>query len=150
MIGAPGARSHSGTVVLGLTGGIGMGKTWAATAFRHFGVPVFDSDKAVHKLLGVGGGAVDAVLKKFPDAGVNSKTNLAIDRNKLGNVVFKDAKKLRTLESILHPLVENLQKNFIAHHARRRTRLVVLDIPLLFETGGETKTDFVVCVYAPK
>ena len=150
MNGASGARSYSGPVVLGLTGGIGMGKTWAAMAFRYFGVPVFDSDKAVHKLLGVDGGAVGAVLKKFPDVGINTKTKPAIDRNKLGNIVFNDVKKLRELESILHPLVEKMQKDFIAHHARRRTSLLVLDIPLLFETGGETKTDFVVCVYAPK
>ena len=150
MNGALGAKSYSGPVVLGLTGGIGMGKTWAAMAFRHFGIPVFDSDKAVHKLLGVNGGAVDAVLKKFPDVGIKKENKFIIDRNKLGDIVFNDVKKLRALEFILHPLVEKLQKKFIAHHARRRTRLLALDIPLLFETGGETKTDFVACVYAPK
>ncbi|MDH5187766.1 MAG: dephospho-CoA kinase [Rhodospirillaceae bacterium] len=147
---SPISGHYSGPLVLGLTGGIGMGKTWAALAFRHFAVPVFDSDKSVHKLLGPNGAAVAAVIKKFPSVGVDNKTTVFVDRKKLGDIVFSDVKKLRALEGILHPLVEGMQKAFIAGHARRRTRLVVLDVPLLFETGGETKTDYVACVYAPQ
>ena len=86
-------------IVLGLTGSIGMGKTTAAAAFRHFGVPVFDADGFVHDLLSVGGGAADKVAAAFPSALVGG----AIDRKKLGDLVFDDDGALEKLESILHP-----------------------------------------------
>ncbi len=135
----------SGPFVLGLTGAIGMGKTQTAAVFSMFGVPVFDSDGAVHALLAPGGQASKDVAVMFPHAVVDG----VIDRKKLGSIVFKSAEKLHSLEAILHPLVEDMQKQFIATHARRRTKAVVLDIPLLFETGSDVKTDMVACVYAP-
>ena len=131
--------------MLGLTGGIGMGKTQTAAGFLMLGVPVFDSDKAVHKLLAPGGKANKDVAVMFPLAVVDG----VIDRKKLGGIVFKNSEKLHSLEAILHPLVEDMQKKFIATHARRRTSAVVLDIPLLFETGADVKTDMVASVYAP-
>ncbi len=131
--------------MLGLTGAIGMGKTQTAAGFLMFGVPVFDADKAVHMLLSPGGKASKDVAVMFPLAVVDG----VIDRKKLGHIVFKSIEKLHSLEAILHPLVEDMQKKFIATHARRRTPAVVLDIPLLFETGADAKTDMVVCVYAP-
>lgn len=114
-------------------------------AFTLFGVPVFDSDKAVHGLLGPGGGAAKEVAAMFPKA----ITKGLVDRKKLGDIVFNNSEQLSDLEAILHPMIEHLQKKFIAFHARRRTRLVVLDAPLLFETGADLKTDLVACVYAP-
>lgn len=147
---SPTRRRYAGPFVLGLTGGIGMGKSWVASVFSIHGVPVFDSDKSVHKLLGVGGAAVEQVLKIFPGAVITKKAGMFVDRKKLGDIVFNDVDKLHKLELILHPLIEQQQKKFIGFHARLRTRLVVLDIPLLFETGGDIKTDLVACVYAPR
>ncbi len=135
----------SGPFILGLTGAIGMGKTQTAAVFSMLGIPVFDSDSSVHGLLGPDGGAGKDVAVMFPGAVAGG----VIDRKKLGDIVFKSSEKLRSLEGVLHPLVEDMQKKFIATHARRRTKAVVLDIPLLFETGSETKTDMVACVYAP-
>lgn len=131
--------------ILGLTGSIGMGKSWAANAFRRCGLAVHDADKTVHTLLGPGGAAVDEVARAFP----GMKKNNAIDRKKLGALVFANPEKLAKLEAILHPLVFMAQRAFIAAHARRRTRAVVLDIPLLFETSGQLKTDAVCVVSAP-
>ena len=131
--------------ILGLTGSIGMGKTFAAGGFRRLGVPVHDSDAAVHALMARGGAAVSAVAASFP--GVVSEG--AVDRKKLGAQVFGDHAALRRLEAILHPLVRAQETRFLKFHARLRTRLVVLDIPLLFETGGERRCDAVCVVSAP-
>lgn len=131
--------------ILGLTGSIGMGKSWAANAFRRAGFPVHDSDQTVHHLMGVGGAAVDGVAKAFEGVMKNNE----IDRKKLGAIVFANPEKLAKLEAILHPLVFAAQHAFVAAHARRRTRAVVLDIPLLFETGSENKTDAVCVVSSP-
>lgn len=132
-------------VILGLTGSIGMGKTTAATAFRSFGVPVHDADSAVHRLMEPGGGAVRAVLAAFPEAEVNGR----IDRRILGDIVYRNKSKLKQLERILHPLVRKSTRQFLGRAARARERLVVLDIPLLFETGGEARCDAIVVVSAP-
>jgi len=132
-------------VILGLTGSIGMGKTVAAMAFRRFGVAVYDADKVVHTLMAQGGAAEAAVMDAFPDAAKDG----AIDRQALGAIVFADDWRLQQLENILHPLVRQKQIAFLAAVARRRERLVVLDIPLLLETGGEARCDGVVVVSAP-
>lgn len=132
-------------LVIGLTGSIGMGKTTVANMFRGLGIPVHDSDAVVHRLLGKNGGAVAAVAREFPDAVVNG----AVDRRTLGNRVFADKRALARLESILHPMVREHQKRFLADTRRRRKPLAVLDIPLLFETGGERRCDLVVAVSAP-
>ncbi len=132
-------------VVLGLTGSIAMGKSTAAETFRSFGVPVFDADAAVHRLLGPGGAAVGPVNEAFPDcAGPR-----AIDRSKLGRRVFGDPAALRRLEAILHPLVRAGQDRFLARCRARGERVAVLDIPLLYETGAERRVDAVAVVSAP-
>lgn len=133
-------------VILGLTGSIGMGKTTVAAMFRRLGIPVHDADAAVHALTAAGGAAVDAVARAFPGVVVEG----AVDRRALGRVVFGDVKALRRLEAILHPLVRARERRFLALQARRRAPLVVLDIPLLYETGGEERCDAVVVVSAPR
>lgn len=133
-------------IVLGLTGSIGMGKTTAAAAFRQVGVPVFDADAAVHRLLARGGGAVAEVEAAFPDVVRGG----AVDREALGRRVFGDAGALEKLEGIVHPKVRASRTRFICLSASRGERLVVLDIPLLFETGGEAECDFICVVSAPR
>ena len=132
-------------VILGLTGSIGMGKSWASEAFRRFGVPVFDADGAVHRLLGESGEAVAEVEAAFPGVAAGG----VVDRKALGALVFEDARALSTLEHILHPLVREKEKAFLKRQSRARRRLAVLEIPLLFETGAEGRCDAVVVVSAP-
>jgi len=131
--------------VLGLTGSIGMGKSSAATMLRRLGLPLHDSDATVHRLLGRGGAAVDAVEAAFPGVVVEG----AVDRRRLGARVFGDPAALRRLEGILHPLVRAEARGFLARWRRARRPLVVLDIPLLYETGGEALCDAVALVTAP-
>jgi dephospho-CoA kinase len=132
-------------IVLGLTGSIGMGKSTAAAMLRGMGVPVHDADAAVHKLLGPGGKALAAVGAAFP--GVVGPAG--VDRLKLGAIVFKDAAALKRLEAILHPMVRDDERRFLAAMRRRRADVVVLDIPLLYETGGDRRCDAVIVVTAP-
>jgi len=131
--------------ILGLTGSIGMGKTVAAGDFRRLGLPVHDSDAAVHALMARGGAAVADVGTAFPGIVRDG----AVDRGALGKRVFGDDVALRTLEAILHPMVRRRERAFLGLHARLRTPAVVLDIPLLFETGGEERCDAVCVVSAP-
>jgi len=132
--------------ILCLTGSVGMGKTTAARMLRRLGVPVHDADAEVHRLLGRGGAAVPAVAKAFPGV----KTGSAIDRAALGRIVFSDPAALKRLEKILHPLVRKAERAFLAKARRQRQPLVVLDIPLLFETRGEGTCDGVIVVSAPE
>ena len=131
-------------VILGLTGSIGMGKSTAASLLRRQGVWVHDADATVHRLFAKGGAAVTPVGRAFPGVVRNG----AVDRAALGKRVFGDAKALRRLETIVHPLVRAHTDRFLAAAARARRRLVVLDIPLLLETGGG-RSDAVVVVTAP-
>lgn len=133
-------------VVLGLTGSIGMGKSTAAAALRRMGVPVHDADAAVHAMLQPGGEAEAAVMRAFPEAA----TAAGIDRRALGDRVFADRAALHRLERILHPRVRRAAERFVRRHRLRRTPVVVLDIPLLFETGGERLCDAVIVVSAPR
>ena len=132
-------------IVLGLTGSLGMGKSTAAAMLRRLGVPVHDADAVVHRLLGRRGAAVAAVAREFPQTLADDR----IDRAALGRRVFGDPAALRRLEAILHPLVRAEEKRFLAAARRRRAPAVVLDIPLLFETGGERRCDGVIVVSAP-
>lgn len=132
--------------VLGLTGSIAMGKTWGSKCFRHAGVPVHDADACVHALLAPQGEAVAAVAAAFAD--VRSHDG-GVDRLKLAARVFGDDAALDTLEAILHPMVRRRQRAFLAAHARRAVPLVVLDVPLLYETGGVTRVDAVAVMTAP-
>lgn len=131
--------------ILGLTGSIGMGKSATARMFMRLGVPVFDADAAVHVLLGKGGRAVRRVEAQFPGVTVDG----AVDRVALGPRVFGQPAELRKLEAILHPMVGQMQRQFLAAACRRRLPLVVLDIPLLFEGRGEERCDATAVVSAP-
>lgn len=131
--------------VIGLTGSIGMGKSTAAAMFRRLGVPVHDSDAAVHRLLGRGGAAVRLVEEAFPGVARNG----AVDRAELGRRVFGNPAALRRLEAILHPLVRKAAARFVARARAQRRDLVVLDVPLLFETQGDRRCDVTVVVSAP-
>jgi len=132
--------------ILGLTGSIAMGKSTASQIFRSFGVPVFDADAAVHDLFRPGGAAVHPVLTAFPDCGLSDG---GIDRKALGQAVFGDDKALRRLERIVHPLVRQTQRRFLIQQASARHPLAVMDIPLLYETGGDKLMDAVAVVSAP-
>jgi dephospho-CoA kinase len=132
--------------VIGLTGGIGMGKSTAAQAFRRARVPVFDADAAVHRLQARGGRAVAAIGAAFPGSVVDG----AVDRAKLRAAVLGKPAALRLLESILHPMVRQAERAFIARARRTGKRAVVLDVPLLLETGGHRRVDSVVVVSAPR
>jgi dephospho-CoA kinase len=132
-------------VIIGLTGSIGMGKSTAADLFRRLGVPVHDADAEIHRLLRDDRGAIAAVGRAFPGSVVGGR----VDRRKLGAMVFGRKPALKKLEAILHPLARRGADRFLARHARAHARVVVLDIPLLFETGGGTRVDHVVVVTAP-
>ncbi|PVE24697.1 dephospho-CoA kinase [Microvirga sp. KLBC 81] len=130
------------TFVLGLTGSIGMGKSATANLFRRLGVPVHDADAAVHALYR--GRAAPLIEKAFPGTVVEG----VVDRRKLGQAVLNSAEKLKLLESIVHPLVREEEENFLAR-VSTTSSLAVLDIPLLFETGGDRRCDAVLVVSAP-
>lgn len=130
-------------IVLGLTGSLGMGKSTTARFFAEEGVPVHDADAAVHRLYA--GDAVAPVLAAFP----GSSSNGAIDREKLARRVLGDPAALKKLESIVHPLVQREEQRFLAAARDSGAKIAVLDIPLLFETGGEKRVDAVVVVTAP-
>ena len=132
-------------IILGLTGSIGMGKTTAARAFRRLGIPTYDADAAVHAITEAGGEAVPLVRARFPDAVAGG----AVDRARLGEAVFDDAAALAELEAILHPIVRRRRDRFLKFNSAAGRRLVVLDIPLLFETGGDRNCDAVAVVSAP-
>jgi dephospho-CoA kinase len=132
--------------VIGLTGGIGMGKSTAAGVFRRARIPVFDADLTVHRLQAKGGRAVKAIEAAFP----GTTKDGAVDRNALRHAVFGTSEALTRLEHILHPMVEAEERAFVARARRAGKRAVVLDIPLLFETKGDRRVDTVVVVSAPR
>jgi dephospho-CoA kinase len=132
-------------IVLGLTGSIAMGKSTAASMFRRLGVPVWDADGVVHALFGRGGAAVVGVSAAFPGVVRDGR----VDREALGRRVFGDPAALVRLEDIVHPLVYAEQRRFLARQRRAGRRLVVLDVPLLFESDGDRACDKVAVVSAP-
>jgi dephospho-CoA kinase len=131
-------------IVLGLTGSLGMGKSTTAQLFADEGVPVFDADAAVHRLYQ--GAAAPLIEQAFPGTTAGGR----VDRARLAERVVGNAEALNKLESIVHPLVRAAQKEFLAAAARTGAAVAVLDIPLLFETGGEQRVDKVVVVSAPE
>src|ERR1041385_939459 len=133
-------------IILGLTGSIGMGKSTAAANLRRLGVPLFDADAVVHRLIGRGGAAVRRVEEAFP--GVQNEGG-AIDRQRLAQRVFGHPEELRRLEAILHPMVRAAERRFVARARARGDKLIVLDIPLLYETRGTGRCDYVLVVSAP-
>ena len=133
-------------IILGLTGSIGMGKSTAATTLQRLGIPLFDADRVVHRLLAPGGAAVAPVAAEFHDV---RTADGGIDRTRLGQRVFSDPKALFRLERIIHPMVEAGEKRFLGFCRARRVPIVALDIPLLFESGSERRCDYVLVVSAP-
>ncbi|MCD1624983.1 MAG: dephospho-CoA kinase [Paracoccaceae bacterium] len=127
------------TFVIGLTGSIGMGKSTTARQFAEQGCAVWDADAAVHRLYTAGGAAVAPLAAIFPDAVIDG----AISRNVLKSIIGQNPQALMKIEKIVHPLVAKDRADFIAS---TESDIIVLDIPLLFETGGEARVDATVCV----
>jgi dephospho-CoA kinase len=133
----------TGPFILGLTGSIGMGKSTVSGMFEDLGVPVFDADKVVREMQGPGGSLVPAIETAFPGTtGPNG-----IDRAKVGAAVFGDPAALSRLEGIVHPAVREARREFLRKHSA--AKLVVFDIPLLFERGGVEEVEAVLVVSAP-
>ena len=135
----------SGPFVLGLTGSVGMGKSTVAAMFRDAGIPVWDADAAVHRLYAPGGAGSRAVQALAPEA----MRDGGVDRAALRNWVGSHPGRLSALENAVHPLVAADRAAFLADHSARGTALVVLDIPLLFETGADALADATLVVTAP-
>ena len=131
--------------LIGLTGSIGMGKTQTAALFEEEGVSRYDADAAVHGLYEVGGAAVGPIGEMFPEAVRDG----AVDRAALGQIVLKDGARLAALEKVVHPLAGATQVDFLNAQIAAGATHVLLDIPLLFETGGHEFVDCVVVVSAP-
>ncbi len=129
--------------ILGLTGSLGMGKSTTAKFFAEEGVPVHDADAAVHRLYA--GEAAPLIEAAFPGTTADGK----VDRDRLARRVLGDEAAIRKLERIVHPLVRQDGDRFLAQAEREGAQVAVLDIPLLFETGGEKRCDAVVVVSAP-
>jgi dephospho-CoA kinase len=129
--------------ILGLTGSLAMGKSATAKMFAEEGVPVHDADAVVHRLYD--GEATAAIEAAFPGTTAGGK----VDREKLGKRVLGDAAAIKRLEGIVHPMVAAASARFLAEAERNSAPIAVLDVPLLFETGGDRRCDAVVVVSAP-
>lgn len=132
-------------IILGLTGSIGMGKSTAAAMLRRLGCPVHDADASVHRMYARGGKAVARVGSLFPGVVRDG----AVDRAALAAAVLGQPAALKALESVVHPLTRADSDAFLKRCARRQVCLVVMDIPLLYETRGERRVDAVIAVTAP-
>ena len=132
-------------IKIGLTGSIGMGKTATGKIFSELGLPLYDADAAVHKLYGPGQKGSEKIKEKFPNS-INPDGS--VNRKSLSTEVLGDPEKIKSLENIIHPLVGEDRKVFFDENAKAKA--VVLDIPLLFETGGEKFVDYIVVVDAPR
>ncbi|OFW80690.1 MAG: dephospho-CoA kinase [Alphaproteobacteria bacterium RIFCSPLOWO2_01_FULL_40_26] len=131
--------------IIGLTGGVASGKNFVAEIFAQKGAVIFDADKEVHRLLDSDKSTISKVKKIFPESFIKEE----IDRKILGKIVFADEKKLKILERIIHPQVRKNYQKFLQDCRKKKTNLVVLNIPLLLETKGY-KYDYVVAIIAPK
>lgn len=127
-------------LLLGLTGSIGMGKSTTAKLFIEAGVPVYDADATVHKIYE--GEAVPAMEAAFPGSTVDGK----VDRQKLSAMVVNNSDAMKKLEQLVHPMLRSHQQRFLSQAEASGAPVAVLDVPLLFETGGETRVDAVVVV----
>jgi dephospho-CoA kinase len=132
--------------MVGLTGSIGMGKSETLKLFRRLGIPVYDADAAVHALYEKGGAAVAPIAASFPEAVRDER----VDRVRLAQRVAVDEAAFKRLEAIVHPLVRQIQNDFLDRVAASGEDIAVLDIPLLYETGGDKRMDAVVVVSAPQ
>ena len=136
----------SSTIILGLTGSIGMGKTTTAKMFAKYGIPVWEADTSVHKLYSKEGEAVELFKEKLPSSIVNNE----VSRAELKKLINDDEKNLKTIETLIHPLVSNDRKRFVKAAEKKNIPLIVLDIPLLFEKGHEKSVDYIVVVSVTK
>ncbi|MBT5798655.1 MAG: dephospho-CoA kinase [Alphaproteobacteria bacterium] len=132
--------------IIGLTGSIASGKSSVSQMFRHLGIPVHDADKTVHELMGAYGLAVPELLSIFGNIG---SVDQGINRKKLGEIVFSDESAKYELESIIHPLVWRDRNKFLEQMRHNRKKVIIVDIPLLFETGSNVICNKVICVWAP-
>lgn len=133
------------TILIGLTGSIGMGKSTTARMFAEAGCALWDADAAVHRLYEAGGAAAAALAGVFPDAMQQG----AVVRGRLREIIAQDPQALSRLEAIVHPLVQKDRGDFVEAARRQGEDCVVLDIPLLFETGADRDMDVIVVVSAP-
>jgi dephospho-CoA kinase len=133
-------------ITIGLTGSVGMGKSTTAAMFAEEGAPVYDADAEVRRLQVKGGGAVEAIEAEFPGMVKDG----AVDRDALGSRVFNDPEALKRLNGIIYPMLGAGRAAFFEKAERDGVDAVVLDIPMLFETGGEARMDVVVVVSAPE
>ncbi len=133
-------------IIIGLTGSIGMGKSFVAQCFVENGIGVFDADEQIHKLMQDGGDAIDKVAEIFPQT-LTEQGN--IDRAALGSIVFADEAKLKQLEKILHPMVRKKGEEFVKEQEALGAQMMVQDIPLLYETGADKNCHVVIVVSAP-
>ncbi len=133
-------------LVIGLTGGIGMGKSTVAKMFATLGIRAFNADDAVHALQAPNGKAIPAIAIAFP----GTVQNGVLNRAALRNIVLSDPAALKRLEKIMHPLVRRMQKQFKASATRQQRRAILLDIPLLFESRGEKNIDLTITVSCPR
>ena len=134
-------------LIVGLTGSIATGKSAVAAMLRRLKFQVHDSDKVAHKLMGPGGRAVDDIMSLFGSEVVSMASG--VNRICLGNIVFADPAKRVLLEQILHPLIREQKERFIQQNRLQRRKAVFLDVPLLFETGGDHECDRVITVWCP-
>jgi dephospho-CoA kinase len=132
-------------LVVALTGSIGMGKTTVAARLRQLGIAVFDADAEVHALYEREGAAIAPIEAAFPGTTVDGR----VDRDKLSKALLKNPAGFARLEAIVHPLVQAAERAFLKAEAAKGARVAVLEIPLLFETGGETRVDAVIVASAP-
>ena len=132
-------------LLIGLTGSIGMGKSETARLFARLGVPVYDADREIHALYDAGGKAVGEIAKTFPGAVRDGR----VDRAELFKRVVADPGAMDRLEEITHPLVQEARDEFLKRAARAGAEIVVLEIPLLYETGSDAQVDIVVVASAP-
>ena len=134
-------------LIVGLTGSIATGKSTVAAMLCRLNFKVYDSDKVAHQLMGPCGHAVEDIVSLFGTEVGNMASG--INRPRLGNLVFPNPAKRDLLEQILHPLIHERKKQFIQHNRRQRKKVVFLDVPLLFETGGDRDCDRVITVWCP-
>ena len=132
--------------IIGLTGSIGMGKSATARLFREAGIPVFDSDACVHALYDAGGAAIGPVEAAFPGSLAEDGS---IDRARLSRQLNENPDGFARLEAIVHPLVAEARQHFLDAARKDGADIVILDVPLLFETGGHEHVDAVIAVHAP-
>ena len=133
-------------IIIGLTGSVASGKSTVAGWIAERGIAVHDADSAVHSLLAADGAAVPDIIARFGTSVLADDGG--IDRKKLGNHVFEHPQDRKILESILHPMVRQHRDQFLVDHRRLSSKIVVLDVPLLFETGGDALCDYVIVVHA--